>query len=174
MQSWTQGQKSVTLLMLSNLQQSPKGGCDNISPEKSSFNMHFQHESNNKLCSKNQHGQSRGLGRRLWLSAISSRAKASIGPSLMARFGSAHGFEPGRAHDHWKSDKRWPKEQQGDGKSNKDQTMSIQKNGGHRCNLKGISPRWWISKCSSSLGSFEEWQAAKREGNDLHATSWSG
>jgi hypothetical protein len=54
-------------------------------------NVHFQHESNNlqKLSSKNQHDQSRGLSRRLWLSAILSRAKASIGPSPMAWLGPA-------------------------------------------------------------------------------------
>jgi hypothetical protein len=86
----------ATLLMLSNLQQSPKSRCDDISLDRTCISMKviiYQ-----KLSSKNQHGQSHGLGRRLWLSATLSRAKASIGPSPMAWLGSAHGFEPGRAH----------------------------------------------------------------------------
>jgi hypothetical protein len=54
-------------------------------------NVHFQHESSNlqTLSSKNPHDQSHGLGRRLWLSATLSQAKASIGLSPMAWLGLA-------------------------------------------------------------------------------------
>jgi hypothetical protein len=81
-----------TEIILSDAQQSltvPKK--DNISLDKKFVNMTFQHESNDlqKVSSKNQHGQSHGLGHQLWLSATLSWAKASIGPSPMAQLGLA-------------------------------------------------------------------------------------
>jgi hypothetical protein len=79
----------VSLLMLGNLQQSPKGG-------RQEFIKYVMCISNMKVIIYKsflvkiwQHGQSRGLGCRLWLSATLSRAKASIGPSPMARLGPA-------------------------------------------------------------------------------------